>query len=172
MSFAVVFDPQRSLLGPKGTAMRDEQFRELNGIAPAIDEARAITGDFMTQESSILRTQEYKGCGIRAASYKVGPQDWVPEACLWIRTQTGSMRMWINSFAHCFETRELTFANETDADDCAFRLARRLIDKSLPDLDSNSPLSRSRGTRTAYLSRILQIARKSLSAYAARKDSK
>jgi len=126
----------------------------------------------MNQDGSILRTQEYKGCGIRAASYKVGPQDWVPEACLWMRTQTGSMRMWINSFAHCFETRELTFANETDADDCAFRLARRLIDKSLPDLNSNTPLSRSRGTRTAYLSRILQIARKSLSAYAAGRDYK
>lgn len=126
----------------------------------------------MTQDASILRTQEYKGCGIRAASYKVGPQDWVPEACLWMRTQTGWIRMWINSFAHCFETRELTFANETDADDCAFTVARRLIDKTLPDLNSNSPLSRSRGTRTAYLSRILQIARRSLSAYPARKDYK
>ena len=29
----------------------------------------------MTADSSILRTQEYKGCGIRAASYKVGPRD-------------------------------------------------------------------------------------------------
>jgi hypothetical protein len=119
-------------------------------------------------DSSILRTQEYKGCGIHAASYKVGP-DWVPEACFWVRTKNGSTRMWINSFARFFETPELTFPSETEADACAFRLARRLIDKTLPDLNS---ISRNRGTRSAYLSRILQIARQSLSAYAHRKERK
>jgi hypothetical protein len=119
-------------------------------------------------DASILRTQEYKGCGIRAASYKVGPEDWVPEACFWVRTKRGWTRMWINSFAHFFEIPELTFSSETDADACAFRLARRLIDKTLPDM--NSPISRRRGTRAAYLSRILQIARRSLSTYTTRKD--
>jgi hypothetical protein len=120
-------------------------------------------------DSSITRIQEYKGCGIHAASYKVGPE-WVPEACFWVRTKTGWTRMWVNSFAHFFEIPELTFSSETEADACAFLLARRLIDKTLPDL--NSPISRSRGTRSAYLSRILRIARRSLSAYAHRRESK
>jgi hypothetical protein len=123
----------------------------------------------MTMDGSILRTQEYKGCGIHAASYKVGPE-WVPEACCWVRTKNGWTRMWINSFARFFETPELTFSSETEADACAFRLARRLIDKTLPDL--NSSISRSRSTRSAYLSRILQIARQSLSAYAHRRERK
>jgi hypothetical protein len=118
---------------------------------------------------SIIRTQEYKGCDIHAASYKVGA-DWVPEACFWVRTKNGWMRIWINSFAHFFKIPQLTFSSETEADACAFRLARRLIDKTLPDL--NSPISRIGGTRAAYLSRILQIARQSLSAYAHRKERK
>lgn len=118
-------------------------------------------------EGSMIRTQEYKGCGIHAASYKVGA-DWVPEACFWVRTKSGWTRMWINSFSRFFEIPELTFSSESEADACAFRLARRLIDKTLPDL--NSPKSRIGGTRAAYLSRILQIARKSLSAYTLKKD--
>ena len=121
-------------------------------------------------DGSIMRTQEYKGCGIHAASYKVGP-DWVPEACLWVRSKDGWTRMWINSFVQFFEIPELTFSSESEADACAFRLARRLIDKTLPDL--NSPIiSRSGGTRAAYLSKILQIARQSLSAYAHRRERK
>jgi hypothetical protein len=124
----------------------------------------------MITDGVILRTEEYKGCGIRAASYKVGPRDWVPEACFWVHTQRGWTRMWINSFAHFFEFQNLTFPNETDADACAFRLARRLIDKTLPDL--NLSISRSTATRAAYLSRILQIARQSLSAYTVRKEHK
>jgi hypothetical protein len=131
-------------------------------------EEKFPTGD-MTMDGSILRTQEYKGCGIHAASYKVGP-DWVPEACFWVRTKNGPTRMWINSFARFFEIPELTFPSETEADACAFRLARRLIDKTLPDL--NSAISRSRSTRSAYLSRILQIARQSLSAYTHRRERK
>jgi len=117
-------------------------------------------------DGSILRTQEYKGCGIHAASYKVGP-DWIPEACFWVRTKNGWTRMWINSFAHFFQIPELTFSSETEADACAFRLARRLIDKTLPDL--NSSRLRRRGTRSAYLSRIFEIARRSLTAYTHRK---
>jgi len=123
----------------------------------------------MIMDGSIMRTQEYKGCGIHAASYKVGP-DWVPEACFWVRTKNGRTRMWINSFARFFEIPERTFSSETEADACAFLLARRLIDKTLPDLNSPRPFSH--GTRSAYLSRILQIARQSLSAYAHRRDRK
>jgi hypothetical protein len=120
-------------------------------------------------DRSIMRTQEYKGCGIHAASYKVGT-DWVPEACFWVRSKNGWTRMWINSFARFFEIPELTFSSESEADACAFRLARRLIDKTLPDL--NSSMLRTGGTRAAYLSRILQIARQSLSAYTHRKERK
>jgi hypothetical protein len=134
----------------------------------ALDENNLSTGD-TTMDGSIVRTREYKGCGIHAASYKVGP-DWVPEACFWVHTKNGWTRMWINSFAHFFEIPELTFSSETEADDCAFRLARRLIDKTLPDL--NSSISRRRGTRSTYLSKILQIARQSFSAYAHRKERK
>jgi hypothetical protein len=123
----------------------------------------------MIMDGSIARTQEYKGCGIHAASYKVGT-DWVPEACFWVRTKNGWTRMWINSFARFFEIPELTFSSESEADACAFRLAQRLIDKTLPDL--NSPKLRMGGTRAAYLSRILQIARQSLSVYSHRKERK
>lgn len=118
-------------------------------------------------DASILRTQEYKGCGIHAASYKVGT-DWIPEACFWVRTRNGWTRMWINSFAHFFQFPERTFSSETEADACAFRLARRLIDKTLPDLNSSKIWRR--GTRSAYLSRIFEIARRSLNPYAHRKN--
>jgi hypothetical protein len=128
---------------------------------------RKLSTGEMAMENSMIRTQEYKGCGIHAASYKVGT-DWVPEACFWVHTKSGWTRMWINSFARFFEIPELTFSTESEADACAFRLAQRLIDKTLPDL--NSPLSRAGGTRSAYLSRILHIARRSLSAYAHRKE--
>jgi hypothetical protein len=132
----------------------------------SIKQGTLATGD-RTMDASILRTQEYKGCGIHAASYKVGA-DWIPEACFWVRTRNGWTRMWINSFAHFFQMPERTFPSETEADACAFRLARRLIDKTLPDL--NSTKGRRRGTRSAYLSRIFEIARRSLTSYGHRKN--
>jgi hypothetical protein len=124
----------------------------------------------MSSDASVLRTQEYKGCGICAASYKVGPEDWVPEACFWVHSKNGWTRMWVNSFAHFFEVHDLTFTNETDADTCAFNLARRLIDKTQADL--NSPISLNTRRRAATILRMLQIARQSLSAYNVRKPSK
>jgi hypothetical protein len=124
----------------------------------------------MNSDTSILRTQEYKGCGIRAASYKVGPEDWVPEACFWVHSKNGWTRMWVNSFAHVFEVHDLTFTTETDADTCAFNLARRLIDKTQHDLNSPIPLNTRR--RAASILKMLQTARQSLSAYNIRKPSR
>ncbi|HEY6366965.1 MAG TPA: hypothetical protein VI585_19465 [Candidatus Binatia bacterium] len=124
----------------------------------------------MSSDASVLRTQEYKGCGIRAASYKVGPEDWVPEACFWVHSKNGWTRMWVNSFAHFFEVYDLTFANETDADTCAFTLARRLIDKTQHDL--NSPISLNTRRRAASILKMLQIARQSLSSYNVRKPKR
>jgi len=143
---------------------RDGQSSQLTALK--LSEQIDTLGDLMIADSSTLRTREYKGCGIRAASYKVGPRDWVPEACFWVHSKRGWTTMWVNSFAHFFDFQNQTFPNETDADACAFRLAQRLIDKTLPDL--NLPIWRNRGMRAAYLSRILQIARRSLSAYSQR----
>jgi hypothetical protein len=124
----------------------------------------------MSTNASVVRTQQYKGCGIRAASYKIGPEDWVPEACFWVRSKNGWTRMWVNSFAHFFEVYDLTFASETDADTCAFNLARRLIDKTQHDL--NSPISLNTRRRAASILKMLQIARQSLSIHRVRKSSR
>jgi hypothetical protein len=124
----------------------------------------------MSSNASVVRTQQYKGCGIRAASYKIGPEDWVPEACFWVRSKNGWTRMWVNSFAHFFEVYDLTFASETDADTCAFNLARRLIDKTQHDL--NSPISLNTRRRAASILKMLQIARQSLSIHRVRKSSR
>jgi hypothetical protein len=117
----------------------------------------------MSINASVLRTQEYKGCGIRAASYKIGPEDWVPEACFWVRSKNGWTRMWVNSFAHFFEVYDLTFTSENDADTCAFNIARRLIDKTQHDL--NSPISLNTRRRAASILKLLQFARQSFSSY-------
>jgi len=126
---------------------RDGQSSQLTAFK--LSEQIDTLGDLMIADSSTLRTR-----------------DWVPEACFWVHSKRGWTRMWVNSFAHFFDVQNQTFPNETDADACAFRLARRLIDKTLPDL--NLPIWRNRLMRAAYLSRILQIARRSLSAYSQR----
>jgi hypothetical protein len=88
---------------------------------------------------AIFRTKEHKGCGIRAASYQVMPGKWVPEACFWVYTENGWRRLWIQSFAHCFSMPELTCANKIEADNWAFRMARTVIDRTLPDFDRCEP---------------------------------
>ena len=60
----------------------------------------------------ISHTLEYRGCGIRAASYELRAQSWLPEACVWLHTEGGQRKMWIHSFAHCFAAEELTFQNK------------------------------------------------------------
>jgi hypothetical protein len=87
----------------------------------------------MTTEP-IFRTEEYKGCAIQAASYKVGPRAWAAEACFWQHTRSGWILLWIKSFEHLFGPQGLTYPNQKEADDHAFALARRLIDKTHDDL--------------------------------------
>jgi hypothetical protein len=129
------------------------------------------SGKHMTGENSaIFRTKEYRGCGIQAASYEAGPRNWIPEACFWIRAQNGWRRLWVNSFAHCLATHNLSFPSQIEADAWAFRLACTLIDKTLPEL--NPSMSTGTGARMTYLSRILELARRPLAACRVLKENK
>jgi hypothetical protein len=85
-----------------------------------------------------LRISEYKGCGIRAFSCQANSGDWVPEACFWLYTADGWRRLWIKSFERFFFAQDLTFRSQKEADDFAFHLARRLIDKTLTDLEEST----------------------------------
>jgi hypothetical protein len=119
---------------------------------------------FMTTEPGwIFRTKEYRGCGIRAASYEVGSRGWVPEACFWLYTDRGWRQLWINSFAHCLAAPNLTFPNKLEADACAFSLARRLIDRALLEFDSCT--SQRKPHRTTHISKMLNLVLRPLSRY-------
>jgi len=78
-----------------------------------------------------LRSVKHRGCGIRAASYSVGPQSWLPEASVWLETESGLRRLWVHSFAHCFDAEKLTFPNRLAADSWALGAARTIIDREL-----------------------------------------
>jgi hypothetical protein len=91
----------------------------------------------LTAEEVILHSIKHRGCGIRAASYPVGPQAWLPEACVWLQTDTGMYRLWVHSFAHCFDAEKLTFSNKLDADSWALGAARTIIDRALEQLKSS-----------------------------------
>lgn len=82
-------------------------------------------------EQSIPGSKQHRGCGIRAASYSTGPQSWLPEACVWLETEAGLRRLWVRSFAHCFDAEKLTFLNKKDADNWAFCAAEAIIDRAL-----------------------------------------
>ena len=90
----------------------------------------------MTAQEIILHSIKHRGCGIRAASYPVGPQAWLPEACVWLQTEKGAHRLWVHSFAHCFDAEKLTFSNKIDADSWALGAARTIIDRALEQLSS------------------------------------
>ena len=79
----------------------------------------------------ISHTLEYRGCGIRAASYEVQAQSWLPEACVWLHTEEGHRKIWVHSFSHCFSADELTFPNKFDADHWALDAAKSIIDRAL-----------------------------------------
>ena len=81
---------------------------------------------------------KHRGCGIRAASYSVGPTAWLPEACVWLETEAGLKRVWVHSFAHCFDAEKLTFPNKLDADGWALIAARTIIDRALEQLNPPS----------------------------------
>lgn len=85
-------------------------------------------------EELILDDVNHRGCGIRAASYEVGPQAWLPEACVWLRTEAGSRKLWVHSFAHCLGAEKLTFESKLDADNWALVAAQKVIDRALEQL--------------------------------------
>ncbi len=87
---------------------------------------------------SDLRLSGYKGCGIRAFSYRAGLGNWVPEACFWLYTADGWRRLWIKSFERFFLAQDMTFRSQKEADDFAFCLARRLIDRTRADLEESN----------------------------------
>jgi hypothetical protein len=114
------------------------------------------------KNAGILGTKEYRGCGIRAVSYKTGANEWVPQACFWLSTRYGLRRLWIASFAHCFARADLTFAKKIDADNWAFRLARELIDKTLPEF--TDLMAKAAVPQKNYMAKVIQIVRRPLSA--------
>jgi len=81
----------------------------------------------------ISRTLEHRGCGIRAASYEIGPRSWLPEACVWLRAEGGRHKIWVHSFAHCFAAEDLTFSTRLDADSWALVAAKKIIDRALEE---------------------------------------
>lgn len=109
----------------------------------------------------ISYTLEHRGCGIRAASYEIGPQSWLPEACVWLRTEVGSRKLWVHSFAHCFAAEDLRFSNRLEADGWALSAAKTIIDRAI-DTSQRRTLSRS-APGTPGLSRLLGAARHSMS---------
>lgn len=114
---------------------------------------RNLHGSRMTPEGRLtFPTREYRGCGIRVASYKKGPESWVPEACFWLHTEGGWRRLWIGSFAHCFSAPGLSFSNKIEADHCAIRAAQTLIDKTLSDFAAiTRPINSRPGNRILKL---------------------
>ena len=112
-------------------------------------------------QSLISNTLEHRGCGIRAASYEVEPTRWLPEACVWVRMETGARKMWVHSFAHCFAADQMTFANKLDADSWALVVAKTIIDRAFEQLDY--PRQNQKGPRADYLSRLWSLTRRSFS---------
>jgi hypothetical protein len=80
--------------------------------------------------------KEHRGCNIRVASYEVGPQTWIPEACVSLSTDLGARKLWVRSFAHCFASDHITFNNRTEADHWALSAAQAIIDKALPEFNA------------------------------------
>ena len=89
-------------------------------------------------EELVIDSMKHRGCGIRTASYQVAPQAWLPEACVWLQTGNGLRRVWIHSFAHCFDAEKLTFTNKLEADDWALAAARAIVDRALGASASNA----------------------------------
>jgi hypothetical protein len=111
-------------------------------------------------ENLISHTLEHRGCGIKAASYEITPQSWLPEACVWLYTDAGHRKIWVHSFAHCFAAEELTFPNRLDADSWALVAARSIIDRAFEGL--NLPAVGHTPQRVRKFSRVWKIARSSV----------
>jgi len=86
-------------------------------------------------EELVVESMKHRDCGIRTASYEVAPQVWLPEACVWLQTDSGSRRVWIHSFAHCFDAEKLTFTNKFEADNWALSAAQAIVDRALDNAE-------------------------------------
>ena len=102
---------------------------------------------------------EYLGCSIRAASYQAEAMRWMAEACMSIMTEDGPRKLWVSSFAHCFGAENLTFANQSDADDWALAATKAIIDRANEKLESNR--QGAPGPDAGYFSRMLSLTRQS-----------
>ena len=89
-------------------------------------------------EELVVESMKHRDCGIRTASYEVAPQAWLPEACVWLQTESGLRRIWIHSFAHCFDAEKLTFTNKFEADNWALGAARAIVDRALDKAESSA----------------------------------
>lgn len=124
--------------------------------------------DAMTTEAWSYRSHEYRGCAVAAASFKLESGDWMPEACFWLSVGGDQRRLWVNSFLHCFGAKETTYSSKIEADNCAFRMARALIDKTLPEFDMPSSIMLS--TSNGYFARLMKVACRPLSALRRNRD--
>lgn len=125
---------------------------------PLVKSGRRVSVEF--DQSLISNTLEHRGCGIRAASYEVEPTRWLPEACVWVRLETGARKIWVHSFAHCFAAEQLTFTNKLDADSWAMVAAKSIIDRALGQLDSPGQIQKR--SRANHFSRLWSLTRRSL----------
>lgn len=118
----------------------------------------------------MLNTKEYRGCGIRAVSYKTGADEWVPEACFWLHTRDGLRRLWVASFAHCLARPDVTFARKIEADAWACRLAQELIDRTLPEFTDSA--AKAPVKKQNYMTKVIRMVQRPLTAIQAAKESK
>jgi hypothetical protein len=95
----------------------------------------------------ISQTLEHRGCGIRAASYEICPESWLPEACVWLQTETGQQKVWVHSFAHCFAAEDLMFSNQLEADSWALAAAKKIIDRALEEDKPTTVLATAKSAR-------------------------
>lgn len=108
------------------------------------------------------RTKEYRGCDITAASIRLESGTWIPEASFSLSMGSGRRRLWVNSFAHCFSAQKTTYSSKIEADSCALRMARALIDKALPEFEM--PASIKLNSSYNCLAALKDVARRPLSA--------
>jgi hypothetical protein len=106
------------------------------------------------EPARLVRTSQYKGRPIRAASFQVGPEKWVSEACFWVYTEKGFTQLWTKSFEHLLGGEAPPFPSQKEADRYAFRLAELLIDKTVSK--SQEPPSENRSVSTTYPARKLK----------------
>ena len=106
-------------------------------------------GTMKCAEDMLNDSIEHRGCGVRSASYELAPQVWLPEACVWLQTETGFRRLWIHSFAHCFDAEKLTFSNKFEADDWALGAARAIVDRALDEGPSARPICGAKPVKTS-----------------------